>query len=919
MTSMFQKRTIRTWGGLSARAAAGWALCLGVLLASAALAGPARADFGVSAFTGEVANQDGSPATQAGAHPYRATVSIEFNQHATDFGRVPDADAKDITVDLPPGLIGNPNATPKCDEQQIQDPAANLECAKSTQVGISELRFTSGTAPMPIYNMVPPPGIPAQFAFNLVGVLVHMNARLRTDGSYGLSIDVRDISQAQALLGTRVTFWGVPASRAHDGERNECLISPGVCPSDAPERPFLTNPMNCEAGPLTTTLFMSPWVNPAQVVTASFDRDINGVPMEVDRCDLVPFDGSLRARPALSVAGQPSGYTFDLTIPQNENPTGLAVSTVRKVSVLLPEGMNVSPSSAAGLEGCADEAFGLNDGNVPRCPNGAKIGTLEIDTPLLDQPLTGTVILARPLPTQLLRLFLYAEGSGVMVKLRGDVTPDPVTGRLTATFDNNPQLPFENLHLEFKGGPRAALSNPPVQGTYTTSTTLTSWSGKTVVSTDSFTIDQGPTSVGFTPDFFAGMMNPAGGSASTFSLRFGRGDDDQMLNDITVAMPPGLTGMISQATLCSEVAANAGTCGEHSRIGTVTTGAGPGTNPFHLPGRAYITGPYKGAPFGMSIVVPAIAGPFDLGTVVVRAAIHVNKRDASLRVVSDPMPSILQGIPLQIRSVQIAIDRRGFMLNPTSCSAKRIDARIASTQAAGADVSSRFQAADCANLPFQPRMSIKVGKRGRTSRDQTVPLEVTLAMPRGNANNRGVEVTLPDTINARLRVVNQACSLAEFEAERCGARAQIGTAVAVTPLLRDPLRGPVYFVRSGVRRLPDIMVALRGQVAVDLTGKIRLPRLLLSTNFDAVPDVPITKFTMKLVAGRQGPVGAVQNLCTARARRDPATLRFRGQNGRLVTKEQKLRVIGCGRGSGRGRRRTGRGRANNRRASARRR
>lgn len=862
-------------------------------------ASSAQADFGVREFGGEVAQQDGSPATQAGSHPYRATVNIEFNTHAgpTDGVEIADADVKDIEVDLPPGFIGNPNAAPKCDERDLQT-SLELACPAATQVGLAVHRLASwGLFYAKVYNMVPPEGVPAQFAMQAAGVVIHLNAKVRSNGDYGLTVVVPNVSQKVSILGTSMTFWGVPGDPSHDSERGQCVGATGptggLCPTDAPTKAFLTNPMHCTDSTLSTVIRASPWNNPSQIATASFDHDVNDIPMKVEGCDRVPFDGSLSAKPLSRVAGAPSAYEFDVDLPRNDNPNGLDISTLRKVVTRLPLGMSVNPSSADGLEGCDDVQFGRTSLADAQCPEASKIGTLRITTPLLDVPLTGDIILGRPLPNQLLRLFLVARGAGVTVKLAGDVTPDPVTGQLTATFDNNPQLPFTNLHLEFKGGPRAALSNPPVQGTYTTTTELTSWSGKTVTSNSTFAITEGAKALGFTPDFAAGTISPQAGTSSPFALSFGRGDDDQRLKDIVVSLQQGITGAIASRDLCSAGLAAAGTCAEASRIGSTTTGAGAGTNPFYLPGRVYITGPYKGAPFGLSIVVPAIAGPFDLGTVVVRAAIFVDKETAALRIASEPLPTILQGIPLQIRDVRVNIDRPGFMINPTNCAPGRIDAQIGSADGASAAARSRFQVTNCGQLPYRPKMKLQVGARGRTSDGMTTPFAVTLSMTPGQANNKSVQVTLPKTLNSRLRVINDACKLEEFKAGASACKS-VGTAVAVTPLLRDPLRGNAYFVRNPARRIPDLMVALKGQVDIDLTGKVTIPRdLTLRTTFDTVPDVPITKFTMRFVAGRRAPIGIVTNLCTPRGRAGRARLAFRSQGGRLRAYEQKLSIVGC--------------------------
>ncbi len=524
---------------------------------------------------------------------------------------------------------------------------------------------------------------------------------------------------------------------------------------------------------------------------------------------------------------------------------------------------------------------------------------MSIDTPLLADPLTGDVYFAaqndNPFNTTL-AIYIVARGPGVIVKLPGKVEPDPVTGQLTATFDDNPQLTFSHLRLHFNDGPRAPLVTPPTCGVKTTSAAFTSWNGSVPVAhtTDTFTIDSG-CAKGFDPGFAAGTTSPAAGRDSTLVTRFTRSDSDEALSKIDVSLPPGLLGHIASVPLCGDADANAGTCGEGSRIGSVTVGAGPGPDPFFITdGRAYITGPYEGAPFGLSIVVHAKAGPIDLGNVVVRAQVQVDRSTAALRVVSDPLPTILQGIPLQVRVVQVTVDRPGFTFNPTNCSALSSTATLQSTAGTTSTKSARFQVDGCAALPFNPRFSISVGARHRTSAGSSTPLTATVQMTKGQTNLKGVKVVLPSILNARLPVIEKACTLAQFKAGNC-AKAKAGTAVAVTPLLKDPLRGGVYFVRNG-RPLPDMMVALRGQVDVDLDSTITIPgSTRLSTNFATVPDVPITSFKLQLVAGAQGPLGVAADLCAQTSRLARMGVAFTAQNGKVLRRSQRLSIQGCAR------------------------
>lgn len=895
------------------------------LVASLATSAVASAEFGIEpgSFVADVST------LQAGAHP-DARTAFRMNTRRVGFFDNPDGSVRDIVVDLPPGLVGDPTGIPQCDIALVTAEAAlqGVTCPRDTMVGAATIDLlNAGIFPqrvtVPVFNLKPYADQPAAFGFN-VGAFstVRLDASVRSDGDYHLRVNLDGVSQLMNLISSDLVFWGVPAD--HNGPGPEPMN--GVYDSyggqgGGPRVPFMTNSAECGV-PRSATIRVRSWEDPSTWL------EYTSEPRTITGCEKLRFEPSLDMRPDSGRAGVPAAYAVDLVVPQtNDNPTGLATPPVKDVTVTLPQGVTVSPSSADGLQGCTDQQVGLGALGPPNCPNGSKIGTVSIDTPLLDVPLTGAVYLGQPKSNdsqtgEMLRIFITAQAVGVNVKLEGKITPDPVTGQVTAVFKNNPQLPFNLLRVRFQGGPRAPLTNPQTCGSYTTNATMTSWGGQSVNSSSTFEITQnangGPcVNLGFSPGFNAGMNDPAGGKSSTFGLTFSRDDTQQDLRDITVAMPEGLTGVIANTAKCANAVASAGACGEASRIGNVTVGAGGGTNPFFLPGRVYLTESYGGGPFGLSIVVPAIAGPFDLGNVVVRAAIHVDRQSAALTVKADAMPTILQGIPLRVRTVNVRIDKPDFMLNPTNCRRQGVAAVIASAAGALANVSSRFKAADCAALPFRPKMTLRVGGRGLTRRNVRTALDATLEMPRGDANNRVVQVRLPKALNARLDVVNRACSLAEFQAGRCTEAAQLGTAIAVTPLLKDPLTGPVYFVRNPARRLPDVVAALRGEVSIDLVGKTSIPRdLSLRTTFDTVPDVPVTRFTMSFRSGRNGLIGAVENLCTARRARTRAGLRFRAQNGRLVIKNQNLRIEGCASRRASARRGSARGRSRGRGASA---
>lgn len=811
--------------------------------------------------------------------------------------------AKDIVVELPKGLTGNPQAVDQCTLSELTGNA----CPGTSQVGVVDLGLIAGGMAQPIsrgggvYNMVPNKGELAQFGLKIAAINQVISVRVRNDGDYGLTTSLRNIYTGLPVWATRLTIWGVPGASVHDADRVCNGVTGCSVGGDAVAKPFMSNPTECGVDGITR-LRVSTYQQPDVWTTAE------SAPRQVVGCEHLRFEPSLDVQPDVQERGQPAGLKVDIDVPQTlVNPIGIATPPLRDTSVTLPLGVSISPGSAIGLGGCSDAQLGIGTNRAAECPSESRIGDARLTTPLLDETLEGGIYLGTPLSDDPLSgdLFRIAielknEERGLIIKLPGKIKVDPVTGRVTAVFNDNPQLPFDSLSLRFKGGSRAPLALPVTCGSFATSADMTAW-GVTqpihVESTMNVTHNGSgqPCPRGFSPSFHAGTKIASAGKDSPLSVDFGRTDNDQDLNDITVDMPEGLLARVASVNLCGDAAASAGSCGEDSRIGSVTVGAGPGSTPYYLPGRVYFTGPYKGAPYGLSIVVPALAGPFNLGTVVVRAAAFVDRRTAALRVVSDPLPSILKGVILRVRAVGLDIDRPGFTFNPTSCAVKSVGARIGSTEGASANVASRFQVGDCASLPYKPKMTIKMGGRGKAKAGVSPPVEVGLTMRPGMANNKSVSVNFPLNVNARLPVINRnACTLEQFEAETCPVALRVGTATATTPLLRETLSGNAFFVRNPARRIPDIMVRLKGPVTVDLVGENTIPKnLTITSAFNTVPDVPITKFTLRLASGRNGPLGFVASPCTKAARAERAKVVFRGHNGKVVRAKQRLSIVGC--------------------------
>lgn len=873
---------------------------------------PSPAPFGFHEFTSAITEADGMTATQAGTHPYQMTVNLDLNNIVTEGSAPPAGNAKDITASLPPGVVVNPQVTPKCTERQLEQ--APSACPPASAVGTVQVTvglnpFATGQTSA-LYNMVPSPGVPAEFAFDAsgLGTFVHLRGEVRTGKDYGLSASASEILQYGNVLGASVTLWGNPSDPSHDPQRGRCILEGGSCPVEREDKALLTMPSAC-SGPLTTTISSDSWQDPGTFVTdEARSQDRLGDPVGVGGCERLDFSPSLSVQPDTTVADSPSGLSFDLRIPQEglTNLSGLTEANLKDAVVTLPAGIAVSPSAANGLGACSPEQIGLNNANKPSCPDSAKLGTTEIVTPLLEHPMNGAVYLAEQANNpfgSLLALYLVAEGSGALIKLAGHVEADPATGQLNASFDQNPQLPFSELKVQLFGGPRAPLVTPGGCGTYTTASALTPWSGTPAATpSDTFAISSG-CGGGFAPSFSAGTTNNQADGFSPLSVTLRRQDGEQRLSGVQVRLPAGLLGMLKSVAQCPEPQASQGACGPQSLIGHTTVAAGPGPDPFYVGGDVFLTGPYKGAPFGLSILVHALAGPFDLGNVIVRAAVSVEPHTAQITVTSDPLPRILQGIPLDLRTVNVTVDRPGFMFNPTNCAPLSVGATITSTSDASAGRSNSFEAANCANLPFKPVFSASTGARASKANGASLTVKVSSkGGPQpggGEANIKSVKVDLPVQLPSRLTTLQKACVAATFEANpaSCPKESDVGTATATTPVLAHPLVGRAYLVSHGGAAFPDLVIVLQGEgIRLDLVGNTQIKKGITSSTFKALPDAPISSFELNLPTGKFSALGAYlparanYSFC-GRTLQMPTTIT--GQNGAVIKQTTKIAVTGC--------------------------
>ncbi len=899
------------------------------------------APFGISQFAFEATGLDGAADPQAGDHPYGVTTTLDLNTDLNGNGQRPQVaqDAREIAVTFPQGFYGDPLAAAQCPEVDLTDAEGVLgeedyrtHCPPASQVGTVRLLQEGGLRskyPFPLYNLAPDAGYPAELGFNagLAQPIFLYASLVPSPSGYRLRIATPGALRAVGVEGISVTTFGDPGER--DGGGGTVA--------------FITNPTHCSTTPLTASVEATSWEGGSASAESTAYPDVSG-------CNLLQgvaaFDPSIRVEPESTQADTPSGYEVDLKLPQAPDVFGeFATPELKNATVTLPAGVSVSPSAASGpsaLEGCTEAQIdllgtelgeghpggngspyddGLTHASPGHCPENARIGKVEVKTPLFEEPLRGQVYLAQPHcggagqpecteaaaeEGEVFGLYLEMAGSGVIIKLAGSVEAGGygahsletglAPGQLRTRFDNNPQLPFEELKLTFAGGQRAPLQNPQSCGTFTTTSELEPWSapesGPNATPPSAFAVTGCASPMPFKPGFTAGTLTPIAGGYSPFTLQLTRRDGEQDFAGVSVATPAGLEGMLSRVALCGEPRAALGTCSSSSQIGTATVASGAGSEPLWLSGPVYLTGPYKGAPFGLSIVVPAKAGPFNLGNVVVRSAISVNPYTAQLTVTSDPLPQSIDGVPFRLKTVDVEVNRREFMFNPTNCDSQSINGTISAAQGASSSVSSPFAVTGCRNLPFKPGFTASTP--GKTSKADGASLVVKVTQKPGEANIHKVDLQLPIALPSRLTTLQKACTEAQFNANPAGCPegSFIGTATAHTPVLNVPLAGPAILVSHGSAEFPDVEFILQGEgVEIVLDGKTDIKKGITYSKFETVPDAPISSFETVLPEGPHSVLAAYGNLCSQNLVM-PTTIT--GQNGAQVTQSTNIAVTGCG-------------------------
>jgi hypothetical protein len=924
---------------------------------------------------------DGAPTTQAGSHPYQLTIGLGLPTERSGAFLVSAEHVHDIAVDFPPGVLINPAATPElCTEAEL----IRIACPPGSQLGIATA-LTIPAAPLAgaaaLYNMVPPAGEAAVLGTDAlgVGVFVHLLGELRSDSDYGLTGYATEIPAlpSKPVFGSRVDLWGDPSDASHDDARGACAPPSQEVPTgeawkklfekdcEVPSKDvaLLTLPGHCSGEPLGFGARAHSWEQmdfpPAE--TSYESADLAGNPTQITGCDQLKFEPTLKLRPTTNLTDSPSGLDAELIQVQNFKLLEKAPSPLRDAVVTLPAGLVANASQADGLAACSGAQIGMLSavGESPvrlskapeSCPDGAKLGTVEVESPLLaqideednivldadGQPVPrlvkGSLYLAKPFDNpfnSLIAIYIVVDDarSGIVAKLAGRVEPDPATGQLTTRFEENPQLPLENVRLKLFSGSRAPLQTPPTCATYTSASTLTPWAAPDLPDvglTDSFALSAFPgagacpataTAAPHAPAFSAGTLTPKAGAFSPTVLKLSREDGSQRLSKVEATLPAGLSAKLAGLAQCSEAqiaAASARSapeegkleqaspsCPAASALGSTDVGAGAGPSPVHIGGRIYLAGPYKGAPLSVVAITPAIAGPFDLGTVVVRSALQIDPTTAQGRVVSDPFPQILQGIPANVRSVAVNVDRPRFSLNPTSCDPKSFAGTATSALGHLAPLTERFQVGGCEPLRFKPTLSMRLF--GPTNRGAHPRFRAILTAKGGEANIARSVVTLPKSEFIDQAHFQTICTRVQYAANQCPPGSIYGYVKARSPLLDYPVQGPIY-LRSSSQELPDVVLALRGPahqpIAIDVVGHNDSVKGRLRITFDTIPDAPISQAIITMRGASKGLFQNSTNIC---AKVNRATVKMNAHNGKIQDTRPPLKASCKGKGAkGKGR------------------
>jgi hypothetical protein len=968
----------------------------GARVSRSIVVGSGATPFGLEGYELSAEAEGGGRVTQAGAHPFQVTGSILLNQG--DEGAPltsppvagPAAGAKDVVAKLPPGLVANPSAVARCLSWQLTQAVEGGEqdrCPQQSAVGVASVTFAQPGGPgtrtvaVPIFNLEPEPGEPAQFGFfvPIEDVPVLLTTSVRSAEDWGVDLSALEVPQNAGISSVRVSFWGVVGDSIHDQSRGWACLAEAAGREDHHEScehfeeseppAFVTLPTSCMSS-LASSLEADSWSAPGAFHVFPASEPL----APLTGCENVPFSPTIETSTTTGSASSPSGFSFDLAYSNQAltSGTGISQSNLEDTVVTLPEGLTIDPSAGVGLGACTPGQYAQATLSSPEgagCPENSKLGTVEVQTPLLFTTVYGSLYVATPYDNpfkSLIALYVIARSRaerGVLVKLAGKVTPDPSTGRLTVTFENDPPLQFEHFNFHFREGAQAPLITPATCGTYTTTALLTPYSAPEHPLTDTAAFQVTGGSEGsacpgavppFAPTITAGTLTNHAGTFSPLYVDLSRTDAMQYISSFSTVLPLGLTADLTGVPQCPQAdialartktgvaeEQNA-SCPQASLIGHSLVGTGVGAILDYVPGKLYLSGPFRGEPLSVVSITSAVVGPFDLGTVVVQFGLHIDPYTAQVSIDptgSEPIPTIIDGIVTHVRDIKVSIDRPNFTINPTGCEARPIASGLTSSLGHVATTSTPLHAEACDELAFKP--TFKASTNGRTSRQEGASLSVSLKMPvklGTQSNIKTVKVDLPKQLPAQLKTLQQACTEQQFDANPagCPAGSIVGHAKAITPILPEPLTGPAIFVSHGGEAFPSLILVLQGYgFTIDIVGSTYVsPKTgTISSTFKTIPDEPVGSFQLTLPQGRYPALAANTNLCTAThtifvkrkvtikrkghkrrvTRRLKKTVHglmmptlFTAQNGATIKQNTPISVTGCGRHKAKKKRKAGR-------------
>jgi hypothetical protein len=878
--------------------------CAGAILATAGFgASSARAEFGFREAGLSFAEADGRPATRAGSHPFALTASMMFNTVGSGESLEPDESLRGLRIELPAGLSGTPAALPHCWHSDFRAGT----CPTPTAVGIVQLlawikvgeeRSGSVLVQAPIYNLTPVAGTAAElgvFVTPPAGADIPITVQLgiSSEPPNRLFASIADVPSGFPLIGFRLVLWGDPGDRAHDPYRGQCgsgyieggeafeFLSAGLCPiKGGSQSPLLSLPTSCGAS--TARFEAVSWFQSHSTVSVEASPLVG--------CQELPFHPEVRSELSNGHANSPSGLQLRIDMPDHGllAPDQVVNSQLGEATIALPAGFALNPPFASGLGVCTEQQLSEELSAVgfgaQGCPQDSQAGVAELITPLIRGNVEGRIYVAQPAGLfdggAVLDLVLKAPQRGVSLVQPILLEADPNDGGLEATIAGMPQIPFAHLELRFNAGVRAPLATPTTCGTHQFTYTLQPSSGSPpVVGSQAFTID-GNCPVPFQPSLSSQLGSNVGGSSTNLALRVATASRESSPASLSLTLPPGLSVALGAVPLCPQAAAANGACPAGSRIGEARVGVGAGPVPLTVPPESkpgadvFLAGPFQGAPFSLVVRLPTQAGPFDLGTAIIPAAIAIDPETAQATIRFEALPRILGGVPLRYRELDFLLDRPGLIRNPTSCAKSRITGTATSTDGEAEAFSDSFQVADCAALPFNPRLALRLS--GSLSRNGHPAVHAALRSSPGEANISAASFTLPKGELLDIRHLSSLCS-AGLAFEQCPAGSRLGRIRLLTPLLSNPLTGPIYLIRPS-RRLPDLVADLEGGgVRMRLHGHIVTPGGRVGVEFDGLPDLPISTVGLLLPGGRRGLVVNSKSLCGVRPR---ATAELRSHNGR---------------------------------------